>query len=277
MAQLLVDLTIVGFISIVVLLVLFRAFFKFYSKLEIYHRTVEDHDPIIAVKGYDGSPDNLHDMPTSRHDLKQQPANDPFVKYGDVENNDSPPEIIIDLEENEKRCYGENRVMKFFRLWGYSSATILVATGILMVYLALFQQLSVDFTLPGVDWIIGVVVILSILHFVIRVGSFLPLGMPDDEDGRNRLRKDLHNFMFSFIMSTAALATISVFVHLITGGSLSGTLPYDLNGAMIIASIIVVPGILSALSEVLLQIIPVPEGLKRDKIRQKEPIQTGDG
>jgi len=257
------------------LFALFRGFYSFYSGLEIYHRTYRDYRPVIAVKGRDKDDIDLSEY-ASRHDLKQSPDGDPLIQYSEPEADQDPPEVILDFNDETLKCRGENKYMKFIKLWGYSSLTTLAATGIIVLYHALFEQFEISVTQPPWLIVVGVVVVLSLLHFTIRLASFLPVRLPETKEKRDRLRIDLHNFAFSFIMSAAVFSSMWLFVFYLTGGSL-GTVGFgDKRVFWIFGTIFAVPGLLAAVSELVLYKIPIPSDLMTDKVRRKSEIDTSD-
>lgn len=262
-----VNLAISSVVACIVLLGLFLAMFKFYSKLAIYHRPQTAYRGVIAIKGRDSIPRNVRDIATAA-DLERPPEDEEYVLFSALSENSPPPEIVVDFQENELRCRGENRFEKFKWLWIFSMGSVIVSTGIFVFYSAVFNQLNLDFSLSEGEWIFGIVVLLSILNFVVRVGSFLTFSILE-EDVKDRLRLDLHNFMFSFIMSAAVLATIFLFIPIASGRELFADVTVSNSATSIIAAMILVPLVLSALSEIMLHYLEVPESLKSHYTRHR--------
>lgn len=265
-------------ISLIGLVVLFRGLFSFYCSLEVYHRTYGDYDPVIAVKGRDV--DDVDGRAyVDEHDLKQSPSEEVFVPYSQSDPDDPddcPPEIILDFEANKYECRGESLFTKFLKLWGYSSVTTALAAIIISLHAALFQQFDMEVIQRPAIVVVGVIIVLSVMHTAIRLASFLPIGFWDIEEQRERLRSDLHNFAFSFIMSSAVLSAMWVFVFYLSGGTLNERLFIDESAILVLGTTIVVPMVLAAISELILWRAPITGTLMSDEVYRSAEIDPED-
>jgi len=236
---------------------------------------VEDYDPVIELMNSDVVDDP--ELYVSKHDLDHNNTEDDdfTLTSEEVDNQDLDPQVIVDFEDKEKRYMGEQWWLKILKVCFYNT----VATFLTTVLIIGYMQLVVDFfsleSVPALEVIISIIIMISSVHFSLRLSSFLNLDIMDwDHD--SDFNSGVYNFAFSFNMSILTLWIITFFTFMIVK---DGTQDPVLGPEQLLTVVgvgIVISVFFSLVGEILIRKGDIPDELVETKRRSTAEFEIND-
>jgi hypothetical protein len=220
-------------------------------------------------------------------------------KYYERDDAESPRKEYVKTENRGwiKIKRGEGLLQKFLEVWYYTGIVTFTGTIILLLYGFLFGFLQVPPTRSGINIVFGITIMVSFLHFSIRVAAFLAFRMPrgrsdtlsisskgasstnsgevtldraENEPIKDWITSSAHTFGFSFQMSIFLLLSVVFAFQGFSGSVASGSdlgIQQVRDAAKVVAGFIFIPALVAALSEICIWIVGADKYLSEDHNR----------
>ena len=219
-----------------------KGFYKFYSKLRLYHKPSRAYCPIISISDRLDK-EKIEDMGL---DLELSNPQEELYRY-ESEIGDVDPAICVHISEDDegqeqviKREFGETLWLKLARLWFFTFVTVTAITLLIVTAFGIgvlepvlgdsinngTGNISVD-----IHFVMPLVLILSVLHLSVRYASFLSILGKNEESKRYEKDEEsdtysmkrvneLHGSAYSFIVSLIFIWAIVISVSFLGEGDL---------------------------------------------------------
>jgi hypothetical protein len=297
----LIDSLVFGFGLLLVSTISLRAFFKFYSRLRLYHKVPSQYDPKVLLP--EEMPDDIKER-ISETQLKSYLTNEPngelYIDKKKMGKTAYNPEIVLEKIDEETvlmKRYGEKLKDKVVSLWVWTSVTVFLASALIITTFgsgtfssiaALIRESSKQ-GIYEIDMLtaVAMVAILCILHLATRYASFFEFpevsrrGRRVCKDGENdsyliKRVNEIHESVSSVFTSIIFIWAIVIYVDFVSFGGSLPNLTIPSNDIMyVLAAIVLIPVVVNVFGELILLYTEVPEEITEDKIRNELEIDIG--
>lgn len=248
-----------------------RGFYRLFSKINTYHKPISEYDPCIEIsipKAELEVDDTCLISSVNRFDFESSDHNEDIKIIGPDSKSDG--EIFIDTTEKVKKYRGEDRLMKFLRLWFYTGVSVTITTVMAIAYLQIIVDLFDTGQVPLVELILAYILLIAVIYTGFRIASFLNFG--DSDIDSSNFQDTVYSWMFSFNMTLLSLWVVSFFYVLMSGGQNAELIISGDELILILGAIVVISGVASFVSEGVLNHLHVDEELTETYIREEEKI-----